>query len=96
MSKYYFTTAQKNADNQAYYKERALYFRSKHSELAAASTGTIDEYKRMRVNYDLFNNKCDLQELADVCYPAGKDQGELPARMAIVILYPEDLNTSLD
>ena len=82
MSKYYFTTAQKNADNQAYYKERALYFRSRHSELAAASTGTVDEYKRMRVNYDLFNNKCDLQELADVCYPAGKEQGELPARMA--------------
>lgn len=43
--------------------------------------GGISEYKRMKVNCDLFNNIIDLEDFAYVCTPFGAEVGELPANM---------------
>lgn len=37
------------------------------------------EYRRMKINYDLFNNKINKTDFEHVCSPFGKEVGELPA-----------------
>jgi hypothetical protein len=37
--------------------------------------------KRIKTNYDLFNNKIDLRDFEYVCKPYGAEVGELPANM---------------
>ena len=39
----------------------------------------ISEYRRMKVNYDLFNGIINKDEFEKVCAPFGKDVGSLPA-----------------
>lgn len=43
------------------------------------STG-IELRKRLKVNYDLFNNKVDISEFNHVCKPFGDEVGELPIK----------------
>jgi hypothetical protein len=43
--------------------------------------GEVSEYRRMKVNYDLFNNILDLKNFEHVCEPFGSEAGELPAKM---------------
>ena len=40
--------------------------------------GGISDYRRMKVNYDLFNNIINKTDFEHVCYPFGKEAGELP------------------
>jgi hypothetical protein len=42
----------------------------------------VHEYKRMQVNFDLFNNILNVKDLEYVCNPIGMAKGELPATMA--------------
>ena len=74
------TQAEKDANNKQYYKNQI-------DRIAARAFGTlmgygnISEYTRKKVNYDLYNNIIDLNDLNYVCKPYGADAGELPAQM---------------
>lgn len=73
------TRKQKNKDKKEWYKRKA-------DEYEAMSLTTYDErgvsdFRRMKINYDLFNNKIDLQEFEYVCNPFGEDFGHTPAKM---------------
>lgn len=74
------TTKQKNANKKQWYKDRADLLDAEHNELTV-SYGGISDYKRMKVNYNLFNNILDLKDFEYVCKPFGAEAGELPATM---------------
>lgn len=77
------TRAQKNAQNKLWYKEtlRSL------DKIAFSRVGTfgydttsmnLSEFRKMKINYDLFNNVVNKSDFESVCYPFGKDVGQLP------------------
>lgn len=75
------TRKQKEANNKQWYKDCIDGF----GKLAFSNTifddsdeGTISEYKKMKVNYDLYNNKIDPKDFEYVCSPYGKEVGKLP------------------
>lgn len=67
----------KNANKQEWYKHKANLLDSQHFSLG--STQGSDAYRSMKVNYDLFNNICDMDQLNHVCNPT---KGDMPAKMA--------------
>lgn len=71
---------EKNADKKAWYKEYADSIDNEHNT-SVYLQGEVTDYKRMKVNYDLFNNILDLSDFEYVCKPFGAEAGELPARM---------------
>lgn len=78
------TRAQKNADDKKYFKEQldsldATSFVNGGAFGITTLTGGISEYRRMKVNYDLFNNIINKADFEYVCAPFGKEVGELPA-----------------
>jgi len=70
----------KNANKKQWYKDKANELDAEHNGLTI-SYGGISDYKRMKVNYNLFNNILDLQDFEYVCKPFGAEAGELPATM---------------
>lgn len=74
------TRKQKEEHDFAWYKEKINHYTG-HTSFNNAGYGGISEYKRMKVNYDLFNNIIDLSDFEYVCTPFGAEQGELPANM---------------
>lgn len=72
--------SQKEAHNFLWYREKIDSYDTKANYLSTGYGG-VNEYKRMRVNYDLFNNVIDLSDFAYVATPYGAEQGELPAQM---------------
>lgn len=74
------TTAQKNANKKQWYKDKADQLVAEHNSLRT-SYGGVSDYKRMQVNYNLFNNILDLKDFEYVCKPFGAESGELPATM---------------
>lgn len=72
--------SQKNKNKFAWYKEKADYLDSLHNRNTFTKDGK-SLLKKMQVNYDLFNNKLNLEDLDYVCNPYGGDKGELPASM---------------
>lgn len=71
---------EKEANDFLWYREKiGLY--GERSGISNVGQGGINEYKRMKVNYDLFNNIVDLEDFGYVCAPYGAEVGELPARM---------------
>lgn len=72
--------SEKNKNGKKWFKDNADYL-----DDASVSTGYgyggISEIKRMKVNYDLFNNILDLSDFEYVCKPFGAEAGELPAKM---------------
>lgn len=75
----------KNASKKAWYKEQADMLDFEHIDadtghLGSKNNGT-SETKRMKVNYDLYNNILDLSDFEYVCKPFGAEAGELPAKM---------------
>lgn len=76
------TRKQKNAGDKQWFKEKV----DSLDRITSSGKGTfglvgnngISEYKRMKVNYDLFNNIIDRTDFEHVCYPFGKEVGELP------------------
>jgi hypothetical protein len=63
-----------------WYREKIDMYDTKANFLSIGYGG-VNEYKRMRVNYDLFNNIVDLSDFAYVATPYGSEMGELPAQM---------------
>lgn len=79
------TRAQKNANDKYWFKEQLdnldnVSF-SNGGLFTAASNGNqgVSEYRRMKINYDLFNNIINKKDFDHVCEPFGKEAGELPA-----------------
>jgi len=68
--------------NTAWYKKNADRISYEHSGLRHNGYGGVSDFKRMKVNYDLFNNVLNLKDFEYVCKPiGGEDVGELPANM---------------
>jgi hypothetical protein len=65
-----------------------LWYREKidsydtESNLSSIGYGGVDEHKRMKVNYDLFNDVVDLAEFDYVTKPYGEGLGEMPANIS--------------
>lgn len=74
------SSKQKNSNKKAWYKEQADSLDGNHYDVARGYNG-ISEYKKMKVNYDLFNNILNLEDFEYVCRPFGSEVGELPATM---------------
>jgi len=74
------TRAEKEDKDFLWYREKIDFFDTK-SNFLSTGYGGVTEYKRMKVNYDLFNNIIDLSDFAYVCTPFGAEVGELPAQM---------------
>lgn len=74
------TFSQKNKNDFQWYREYADRLDSQHYQIGYGY-GDISEYRRMKVNYDLFNDKINLDDFSYVCQPFGANAGELPARM---------------
>lgn len=77
------TRAQKESGDKKWYKDqiRSLNKISFSSGSMFGLTdlgGGISDYRRMKVNYDLFNNIINKTDFEHVCYPFGKEAGELP------------------
>lgn len=75
------TRKQKEFNDFQWYREKIDSFDSQSDIYNTTGYGGVSEYKRMKVNYDLFNNIIDLSDFAYVCTPFGAEQGELPANM---------------
>ena len=72
------TSAKKNANKKQWYKERANNLKGM-AFTNNTYNGNVSEYKRKKVNYDLFNNIIDIKDFEYVCKPFGAEAGELPA-----------------
>jgi hypothetical protein len=85
MPKHRVSRAFKNAQNKQWYKQN-LDFLDKRSFSQVGfngfdtfDTNSVSEYKRMKVNYDLFNNIINIRDFEYVTKPFGAQAGELPA-----------------
>lgn len=70
------TQKDKNAIKKRYYRE---YLDSLDTLGFTRSSDGVSEITKMKVNYDLFNNKFDSTEFSYVCKPFGAEVGDLPA-----------------
>ena len=52
---------QKNANSKAWFKQEADRLDGLHYDIDRGSGG-VSDFKRMKVNYDLFNNILDLKD----------------------------------
>ncbi len=78
-----FTEAQKRANGKQWYKDQLTALNKtafSNDSMFGLSNNPygISEFRRMKVNYDLFNNIIDKSDFEHVCYPFGKEAGELP------------------
>lgn len=78
------TRAEREANDNEWYKKKVdgldgLSFMNGNLYSANNSNTGISEYRKMRVNYDLFNNRINKTDFEHVCSPFGKEVGELPA-----------------
>ena len=88
--KIFLSSTQKEAKDKEWYKQQMDELdtngvTSTHGYGSNDSGGVVSngvsEYKRMKVNYDLFNNILNVSDLEYVCNPFSEDVGELPANM---------------
>lgn len=76
------TQKEKDANKQKWYKEQISYRDSQSfNSMYGWGYGDWGEFGRMRINYDLINNKVDPKDFMYVTRPWGDDIGELPAQM---------------
>lgn len=76
------TQSQRDAKDGQWYKNQCdLLDSHSFSDSHFIGFGGITEYKRKKVNYDLFNNIVNLADFGYVCQPYGAEVGELPANM---------------
>ena len=75
------TQKQKERNNKAWYKEQINMLDQYHVD-DTYTYGEVSDARRMKVNYDLFNNIIDLSDFEHVCKPFGAEAGELPAKMS--------------
>lgn len=74
------TRKQKEANDFAWYKEKINHYDTE-SLTNDTGFGGISEYRRIKVNCDLFNNQINTKDFSYVCTPFGAEVGELPATM---------------
>jgi hypothetical protein len=72
------TQKEKDSEDYQWYKDQADLLDASREQ---SGFGGVSEYKRKKVNYDLFNNIIDLKDFSYVCQPFGAETGELPAQM---------------
>lgn len=75
------TQAQREENNQQWYKDKAKLIGSTGYGSGLLGYGGVSDYKRMKVNYDLFNNIVNMSDFEYVCKPYGAETGDLPANM---------------
>lgn len=75
------TQRQKDANNKQWYKDQADSLDARSFSSGSFSFDGVSDYKRKKVNYDLFNNIVNLRDFAYVCQPYGAEVGNLPATM---------------
>jgi hypothetical protein len=75
------TLAQKKKNDYQWYKEKLDELDVNHYRIYSKGYNDVSDYKRMQVNYDLFNNNLNLSDFNHVCKPFGAEAGELPAQM---------------
>lgn len=74
--------AAKDRNGKQWYKDQLDLLDSKSfANSSFHSFEGISEFKRKKVNYDLFNNIINLKDFEYVCRPYGSEVGELPANM---------------
>lgn len=70
----------KDANDKQWYKDQAnLLDNYSFANDHFIGFGGVSEYKRKKVNYDLFNNIINKQDFQYVCKPFGAETGDLPA-----------------
>ena len=87
LPKHRLTRGQKNKNGKQWYKDFLDYLdgisfsqnKTSNSLIGNSSNNTVSEYKRMKVNYDLFNNIINIKDFEYVINPYGNEEGELPA-----------------
>lgn len=67
--KHTLSRKQRNKKKKAWYKEKVDELDLNHKSLHTPDENGMTPYKRMKVNYDLFNNILDLDDLKQVCKP---------------------------
>lgn len=76
------TQRQKNANDFRWYKNQADNLDAQSfANNGDTGWGDVTDWKRKKVNYDLFNNIINLRDFEYVCKPFGGETGELPANM---------------
>lgn len=71
---------EKEAQDFQWYREKIDMYDSE-SQLSSTGYGGVDEYKRMSVNYDLFNDIINVADFDYVAKPYGEGLGEMPANL---------------
>ena len=71
----------KNANKKRWYKDQLDSLDAEGSHTMYNELEGVAEYRRKKVNYDLFNNILNLADFEYVCQPFGSEAGELPAQM---------------
>ncbi len=72
--------AEKNANDKQWYKDKANSLAKSHTNMDVGYDG-LSRRRKMKVNYDLFNNHLNHRDFEYVCKPFGSEGGELPAKM---------------
>lgn len=76
------TQRERDANDFQWYKDKInLVNSSAYGSNFYMGYGGITDYKRKKVNYDLFNNIINKADFEYVCKPYGAEAGELPADM---------------
>ena len=87
MPKHRLTRGQREKDGKRWYKDYLDYLdgmsfshgNNGTSLLGDTDNNNVSEYKRMKTNYDLFNNIINIKDFEYVINPYGSEAGELPA-----------------
>lgn len=66
------SSSKKNANGKKWYKDQADYLDNQTNR---------ENIHHIQVNYDLYNNKLNLDDFEYVCKPLGSGVGKMPARM---------------
>lgn len=74
------TEFQKNSSDKLWFREKLDLLDAQRNTYNYAYDG-VNDFKRMKVNYDLYNNILNLDDFEYVCKPFGAEAGELPAQM---------------
>ena len=73
------TNQQKEANNKAWYKDKINHIQTfDNSDFTFTDDTKLNKKQRMKINYDLFNNKISKSDFDHICYPFGKEVGGLP------------------
>ena len=75
------TDSQKKSNDKQWYKDQVDLYDRGHESYIYSENNSEDSYKRMQVNFDLFNNILNIADFKYVCQPFGEEAGELPANM---------------